>query len=500
MKAPVPSEGSTLPSGGGAGEDFESPPQTFEGLVKAVSEGRTAMVCESPPLHGRARAVGFLDISGWAYSRGGLDGVFVYLDGLRYQARHGVLRTDLEGLFRDGVTTSGFELTIELDDQQAGELPLEVVARGADGHAVGVRGEVECRPAPGLSATRRGGDGADAASETFTAPAFGSVEGFGDTQGTLLEAEHEARYRWAAEIAPDREVLDVGCGLGQGTAVLAGAGAKRAVGVDVSQGAILDAQERFGGVGEFVTGELHELPFGDDSFDVVVCFETLVCASDPERALDELRRILGSEGLLLLSVPNAAVYPPGNPAHLHRYLPHELAEALARRFVNVRLYRQQSHIASLVGDDDAFAESASERDLSARVRKLAHGHPGEELYTLGAASDKKLPDVSTLAFIGGPFEERAWHDLAWSLQERVLLAEAEATASHADAHAARLETARSFELVRQAEEGRHQAEDTLEGVRGSLSWRMTRPLRLGRRALRRGRAMYRGLLAQRSRI
>ncbi|MDQ3587048.1 MAG: class I SAM-dependent methyltransferase [Actinomycetota bacterium] len=320
-----------------------------------------------------------------------------------------------------------------------------------------------------------------------------------DAHGSLLEAEHEARYRWAAEMVRDREVLDAGCGVGYGTAAIAAAGARRAVGLDISEAAVLDARDRFGSVGEFVVGDVHELPFGDGSFDVVVCFGTVVRASDPKRALDELRRVLRPEGLLLLSVPNAAVYPAGNPFHLHEYLPDELAKALTRRFVNLRLYRQQSHVASLVCDDGTFAEPAPEQDLSARVRKLARGRPGEELYTIAAASDTSLPDMSTLALIGGAFEERSWHDLAWSLRERVLIAEAEASASDADAHAARLETARSFELLRRAEEGRREAEALLGALRNSLSWRMTRPLRVGRLLLRRGRAAYRALVPKRSR-
>lgn len=501
MEVRSPSEGS-VPPAAGSEEEFESPPQTDEGLAKALSEGRTVMRCNSPPLNRRATAVGFLDIMGWAHSPAGIEDVSVYLDGLRYRARRGFARKHLEEFFGEELADAGFELTIELDAHQSGRLPLAVVARGADGHAVGVRGEVDCRPAPGLSGVPGGGDGADSASEPFDAPASAPVERFmpEDAQGTPLEAEHEARYRWATEIVSDREVLDAGCGVGYGTVALAGAGAKRAVGVDIRQGVILDARERFGSVGEFMAGDLHGLPFEDDSFDVVVCFEVIARVRDPERALDELRRVLRPEGVLLLSVPNAAVYPPGNPFHLHDYLPDELGQTLVRRFANVRLYGQQSHFASLVGREGTFTEPAPERDVSTRVRTLAQARPGEELYVIAAASDAELPAVSALTLIGGRLEERSWHDLAWSLQERVLIAEAKASASEADAHAARLEAARSFELIQEAEEGRRKAEAKLKGIVTSRFWRMTRPLRSGTRGLRRGRAVYRSLVRKRSRI
>jgi hypothetical protein len=76
-------------------------------------------------------------------------------------------------------------------------------------------------------------------------------------------------------------------------------------------------------------------------------------------------------------------------------------------------------------------------------------------------------------------QKRSWHDLAWSLQERVLIAQAEASASAADARAARLESARSLRLLQRAEDARPEA----EALESSLSWRITRPLRLAQRVL-----------------
>lgn len=466
----------------GTEEAFESPPRSLDGLAKSVSEGRTALVCESPPLHGSARAAGFLDIRGWAYSRAGLDGVFVYLDGLRYQARLGVLRPDLDGLFDADLTRSGFDLTIELDAAQAGRLAVSVVARGTDGDAVGVRGMVDCHPEPEVPvASGAGKDGTVPENSTFEASALGAAERFvpEGSEGSLLEAEHDARYAWAAGLVRDREVLDAGCGLGRGTAALAAAGASRAIGVDISDDAIRNARERYGDAAEFVVADLAELAFEDGRFDVVVCFETIVHVGDPERALDELRRVLRPDGVLLLSAPNAAVYPAGNPFHLHAFQADDIAEALGSRFAEVGLYRQQSHVASLVCDDASFAEPPAEQDLAARVRKLARECPGEELYTVAAASEAQLPDMDTLAWIGGPLQRRSWHDLAWSLQERVLIAEAEASASDADARAARLESSRSLRLLQRAEDARREV-DVLEST---LSWRITRPLRLAQRVL-----------------
>jgi len=447
-------------------ETFESPPRSLDGLAKAISQGRTAMVYESPPLDGSARAAGFLDIRGWAYSRAGLDGVSVYLDGLRYQARLSVSRPDLNGLvFGADLTRSGFDLTIELDADQVGRLAVTVVARGADGHAVGVRGVVECRPEPEQPVATGGRqNGAEPSGET--------------SEGSLLGAEHDARYGWAAGLVRDREVLDVGCGLGHGTAALAAAGATRAVGMDISDDAVRAARERFGDIAEFVVGDLVEPAFDENSFDVVACFETIAQVGDPERALNELRRILRPEGVLLISAPNAAFHR-ARAIEMHEHRPDDIAESLRRRFSEVRLYHQQSHVVSLVGDDASFDEPAREQDVIARVHELAGGRLGEKHYIVAAASDAELPGMDTMVSIGAPLENRSWHDLVGSLQERVLIAEAEAAASAADARAARGHSARRLLQIQRAEAGRRE----VAALEGSLSWRITRPLRLAPRML-----------------
>jgi 2-polyprenyl-3-methyl-5-hydroxy-6-metoxy-1,4-benzoquinol methylase len=84
-----------------------------------------------------------------------------------------------------------------------------------------------------------------------------------------------------------------------------------------------------------------DLPFDDDSFDVVVCFEAIEHTGDTERTLDQLARVLRPNGLLFVSSPNPAVYPPGNPFHLNEETPAELLRKAAGRFAQVRLFRQQ---------------------------------------------------------------------------------------------------------------------------------------------------------------
>ncbi len=203
--------------------------------------------------------------------------------------------------------------------------------------------------------------------------------------GTLLEAEHLARYWWASRFVSDKRVLDAGCGTAYGTEILAGAG-----GVSLE---VADARD---------------LPFADEAFDVVVCFEVIEHVEDPESILDELRRVLRPEGLAAVSSPNRDVYPPGNPHHKHEFLPEELAHALESRFKHVRLVRQHDWLGSGVLEDDVFA---SEREpLEAVVRKAVSKAPGEELYTLALATDAELPSTKPYIVLTSTADVRWWQE------------------------------------------------------------------------------------------
>jgi SAM-dependent methyltransferase len=226
--------------------------------------------------------------------------------------------------------------------------------------------------------------------------------------GRLIEAEHLARYRFAEQFVAGKRVLDAGCGTAYGSASLAAAGARSVTGVD-ADGAALDLVRPDVPAGvELVPADIRDLPFDDAAFDVVVCFETIEHVETPEAALDELARVLAADGLLVISSPNRAVYPPGNPHHHHEYLPEELEAALGERLANVRLFRQHDWLASAVLDDAAFAAEGDVPRLAAS--KAVGREPGTELYTVALASDGRLPSPRGLGVLTQTLELRELSD------------------------------------------------------------------------------------------
>jgi ubiquinone/menaquinone biosynthesis C-methylase UbiE len=93
-------------------------------------------------------------------------------------------------------------------------------------------------------------------------------------------------------------VLEVGCGTGHWLRMLE-RGRGRVVGLDVSRPMLQQARE--GAAGAFLChGSAKELPYRDQTFDRVICINTLHHFGGPERVFSEVRRVLTPGGGLLV--------------------------------------------------------------------------------------------------------------------------------------------------------------------------------------------------------
>lgn len=55
---------------------------------------------------------------------------------------------------------------------------------------------------------------------------------------------------------------------------------------------------------EFIEGNAYQIPFSNDSFDIVTCQTVLIHLKDPFQALTEMKRVLKKGGLLICAEPN----------------------------------------------------------------------------------------------------------------------------------------------------------------------------------------------------
>lgn len=115
-------------------------------------------------------------------------------------------------------------------------------------------------------------------------------------------AENSAGYLLPL-LEPGLDLLDVGCGPGNITVDLASLTAPgRAIGIDSAETVVESAragadEQGITGV-EFRVASVYDLPFEDDSFDVVHAHQVLQHLSDPVAALREMRRVCRSEGVV----------------------------------------------------------------------------------------------------------------------------------------------------------------------------------------------------------
>lgn len=166
-------------------------------------------------------------------------------------------------------------------------------------------------------------------------------------------AEHWLRYTFAGQFVNGLDVLDVACGSGYGTSMLAHAGAKRVVGVDVSTDAVEYARQRYAGpTVAYAVADAGALPFDRESFDVVVSFETIEHLRDPDAFLQEVKRCMRSAGLFVVSTPNALRHPFGNAYHVHEYTLDGLMSLLKKEFPCVTVCAQNEWIASAITSAD----------------------------------------------------------------------------------------------------------------------------------------------------
>lgn len=107
-------------------------------------------------------------------------------------------------------------------------------------------------------------------------------------------------------------ILDVGAGEGMMTAQLASrVPGREIVAIEYEAEGCAEFRSRYPDL-RVVKGSAYNLPYPDDSFDLLTCFEVLEHLDDPEQALREMRRVARRH--VVLTVPFEPFYRMGNMA------------------------------------------------------------------------------------------------------------------------------------------------------------------------------------------
>lgn len=117
---------------------------------------------------------------------------------------------------------------------------------------------------------------------------------------------HQGKFETVSSLVPHgaRKILDVGCGPGSMMSVLPG---ETRIGTDIAHKQIGYARRNYGTpTTHFCVSMLPDLPFRDDSMDVVTMVEILehMPGNIARASLHEARRILRPGGVLIFTTPN----------------------------------------------------------------------------------------------------------------------------------------------------------------------------------------------------
>lgn len=203
--------------------------------------------------------------------------------------------------------------------------------------------------------------------------------------------EHLERYKLATHYVKDKIVLDAACGAGYGSKMIATSGAKFVTAVDISSESLKNAEKAYYDKNiNFIQGDVNQLPFDDETFDVVISFETIEHIKDGSKWIRESSRLLKEEGIFIVSTPNRNVTNPGtffyekplNPYHQYEYNIQEFIGELTKEYDIVDIYGQ-----TFINDSETYYTK-----IMRNLRKIEEN----EILCNSKFSDHKLIELSEI--------------------------------------------------------------------------------------------------------
>jgi SAM-dependent methyltransferase len=300
--------------------------------------------------------------------------------------------------------------------------------------------------------------GSDDDQSAFTGERF--LPGYSDGSMELL---HVHRYSFALPYVFNQTVLDIACGEGYGSDLMAQV-AQTVIGVDLDEATILLAQKRYLRPNlSFKKGSATAIPIDDHSIDVVVTFETVEHLSDQDAFWSEIKRVLREDGLAVISSPNRDIYNQQrcgeNPFHHRELTQQELLQELSKRFAHHQLFSQSIEFGSLLTPCVGGSIPRTVISLDPTLRTLAW-QVGDEMkhpYSVALASDQPVAAAGQSLY-AGYYPKDAMASLAGGIAERdQVIRDLKQQLSCADSShsAAILETQASFDAALASSQNRH---------------------------------------------
>lgn len=324
-------------------------------------------------------------------------------------------------------------------------------------------------------------------------------ERFIPTEEGRIRLEHYHRYAIVLDAVKGKAVLDVACGEGYGSFLMA-AHAAQVTGVDISEETIRHATTAYARANlKFQQGSATKLGFADNSFDVIVSFETIEHLAEQQEMISELRRVLRPDGVLIISSPNRPVYSEESGEHNEFHVKeldfHEFDTLLRSEFSVIEYFGQRLQMSSVIQPVDFTpAVSSVWSDSGADITPHAPAARDSVYFVaICASTEATIPSFGMSALYPSSLD-LVKHYVGFAKWAKSL----DSTVTQHEAQIVNLKeaiTEREIQIVNLTE-AITERETQIATLINSTSWRVTRPLRVIRRVARSIRAAAHGILVR----
>ena len=119
---------------------------------------------------------------------------------------------------------------------------------------------------------------------------------------------HLHRYAIAFDYIKDKKVVDIACGEGYGSFLMSKY-AKNFTVIDIDEDTIINANSKYKNNNlSYLQGDVSEIPLQSSTIDAVISFETIEHITKHDEMMQEIKRVLKPDGLLIMSSPDKKNY------------------------------------------------------------------------------------------------------------------------------------------------------------------------------------------------
>ena len=139
------------------------------------------------------------------------------------------------------------------------------------------------------------------------------------------------RYQWAEKYCLGKDVLEVGCGTGQGLGHILKSSKSLEAG-DYSEEILSIPIKYYGKRVSLSQFDAQDMPYKSSSKDVIILFEAIYYIPDPDKFIAECKRVLRSNGVVLIATANKELQDFNPSPHSYKYYNNEELAKLLMKF------------------------------------------------------------------------------------------------------------------------------------------------------------------------